>query len=171
MKEKKENPDSRTEYQPLQLLFGTPVTIDTSLDRHAIKLIEPNGQGVTLYMEPNKGFVSYFEMAAQNIIDMHRKKAADYTDGGEFDNFIESAQAAGIETYQAIENLIGTKEARIRTLRRREVKGHDGPVNEPLLDSYLDRAVYSLIQYAYQLMVSEDTIPPTRSNFTPPYTK
>lgn len=98
-------------------------------------------------MEPKE---SYFDKAIKQIVEMHHKKASDYTDSGEFNNFIESAQASGIETYQAIENLIGTKEARIRTIRRKMKEGKDVN-NEPLLDSYLDRAVYALIQYAYQL--------------------
>lgn len=107
--------------------------------------------------------LSYFEQALDRIRDMHRKKAHDYTDNGEFDNFIESAQAAGIETYQAIENLIATKEARIRVIRRNMKSGKDVS-NEPLLDSYLDRAVYALISYAHELMVEETKDKARRSN-------
>ena len=107
-------------------------------------------------LEQIKANNSYFMKAINQIVDMHRKKASDYTDLGEFDNFIESSQSAGIETYQAIENLIGTKEARIRVLRKKEKRDNAIPTNEPLLDSYLDRAVYAIISYAHELMLLDD---------------
>lgn len=92
---------------------------------------------------------SYFIQAIKMIVDMHTKKAADYTNGGEFDNFIESADFAGISTDQAIESLIGTKNARLKSLRGRS------PINESKFDTYFDRAVYSIIAMAYQLMRRE----------------
>lgn len=92
---------------------------------------------------------NYFSKALQLIAEMHNKKAQDYTNGGEFDNFIESARFAGINTDQAIENLIGTKNARLASLRNRD------PVNESKFDTYFDRAVYSVIAMAYQMMLKD----------------
>ena len=154
----KENLDLNTEYPLSRWFLGTPVPTKL-VPKHTVM------QGEIKMAEPTKGFVNYFEQAVQQILDMHRKKASDYTDAGEFDNFIESAQASGIETYQAIENLIGTKEARIRVIRRKMKEGKDAS-NEPLLDSYLDRAVYSIISYAHELMRSEEA-KPIRNNVLP----
>lgn len=94
-------------------------------------------------------YPTYFERALVMIAEMHHRKAADYTNGGEFDNFNESARFAGINTDQAIENLIGTKNARLASLRGRP------PLNESKFDTYFDRAVYSIIAMAYQLMLRE----------------
>lgn len=164
MTEEKENPDLNTEYPLSRSLLGIPVVVDKNIPKHTVMLgdithLQPQFLGVITNVEQTtKGFVNYFEQAMQQILDMHRKKASDYTDSGEFDNFIESAQASGIETYQAIENLIGNKEARIRVIRRKMKEGKD-VTNEPLLDSYLDRAVYSIISYAHELMKSEEDKP------------
>lgn len=91
----------------------------------------------------------YFERAMKMIYEMHHKKAADYTSNGEFDNFIESAEDAGVSTEQSIEVLIGTKQSRLKSLRNRP------PVNESKFDTYFDRAVYCIIAMAYQLMLQD----------------
>lgn len=126
--------------------FGGSPMNPTSRDlrdasRQSLSQLEKN------YLKQDK-WVNYFEKACQNIIDMHRKKAADYTDSREFGNFEDSAKAADITVLQAIENLIGTKEARIRNLQRKAREGKDAPLNESLEDSYYDRAVYAVISYS-----------------------
>jgi hypothetical protein len=159
--EKGKNLDSNTESQPALSLFGIPVKIieDWPLPPTLINLdaFDPKNYRIKLMEKVEGNTRSYFIRAIDQIMEMHKRKASDYTDSGEFDNFIESAQSAGIETYQAIENLIGTKEARIRVLRKKAREGYDAS-NEPLIDSYLDRAVYAIISYAYELMVSENSI-------------
>lgn len=86
--------------------------------------------------------MSYFKKALEQISKIHEAKAQDYTKESEFENFEHSAEAAGITVLQAIDVLVATKQARIISLRGRQAK------NEPILDTYLDRAVYSIIAYA-----------------------
>lgn len=156
---KPDSHDSNIESQPALSFFGIPVKIieDWPLPPTLVNLDAFDPKNWSLRLETK---LSYFEQALERIHEMHRRKASDYTDSGEFDNFIESARAADIETYQAIENLIGTKEARIRVIRRKMKQGKDVS-NEPLIDSYLDRAVYALISYAYVLMCEDKARPKT----------
>jgi hypothetical protein len=59
---------------------------------------------------------SAFMGAIERIVKLHEAKAHDYTDHREFGNFEDSAKHAGITVSQAIESLIGTKEARRQNL-------------------------------------------------------
>lgn len=96
---------------------------------------------------------SYFQKAISLIAAMHEKKKKDYTAAHrEFGNFEDAAKHAGITTAQAIENLIGTKEARRQNLEHGNLK----PVNESIEDTLLDRAVYSLIRYAHYLKEKDE---------------
>ena len=90
---------------------------------------------------------NHFEVAMAKILDMHRRKKQDYTHSGEFDNFVDSANAAGVSVAQSIEVMIATKESRRQNL---ENTGK-APVNESVEDTLLDRAVYSIIRYAHYL--------------------
>lgn len=84
--------------------------------------------------------------AIKDIEEIHKKKAADYAaEGNPFSNFEEVAEQTGISTQNVIEVMIAIKNARIKNLGTKT----DKPENEPLLDSYLDRAVYCIIAYAY----------------------
>lgn len=100
----------------------------------------------------------WFTKALDNIIETHHSKNVDYARTTDpFNNFIESAKSAGIKVWQSFENLIGTKEARIRSLRLEEKE----PNNESILDTYKDRAVYAILAYAYELREQEK--PPFKS--------
>lgn len=101
---------------------------------------------------PNYITNPFFEQALQNVIDTHYKKNKDYAESNNpFSNFEDSAKSAGIETWQSFEALIGTKEARLRHLMKKQEE--EEPLNEPVLDTYKDRAVYAVLAYAYQLML------------------
>ena len=101
---------------------------------------------------PNYITNPFFEQALQNVIDTHYKKNKDYAESNNpFSNFEDSAKSAGIETWQSFEALIGTKEARLRHLMKKQEE--EEPLNEPVLDTYKDRAVYAILAYAYQLML------------------
>lgn len=158
------NQDLSTEYQRAPSSSTIPLDIhipnDGKWNRQLVFIDMKTGERYTTMTETR---VSFFREALERIHKIHEQKAADYTDSGEFGNFVESAKSADIEVYQAIENLIGTKEARIRVLRRAAKNGKDGPRNEPLVDSYLDRAVYALIAYAWVL--HEHAIVRTSSTF------
>lgn len=92
----------------------------------------------------------YFDKAIEKIVAMHEAKASDYTKSSEFENFEHSAKAAGVSVLQAIDILVSTKEARIISLRGRLHR------NESIIDTYLDRAVYSIIAYAHILQEVEN---------------
>lgn len=87
-----------------------------------------------------------FEAALADIVAMNRKKRADYTSAGSspWENFDRTEDQVGGD---AVETLIATKQARLRALRLRG----ETPKNEPVVDSKLDRAVYSIISYARHL--------------------
>lgn len=90
---------------------------------------------------------TYFMQALDRIKRMHEVKAHDYTDTREFGNFEDSARHAGTTTAQAIEVLVGTKEARRQNLETAKLT----PKNESLEDTLLDRAVYCIIRYAHYI--------------------
>lgn len=92
----------------------------------------------------------YFIQALDKIKATHLKKRADYSvQHDPFSNFKEAANVANISTSQAIEVLIGVKQARLRQLSQ---PGRI-PLNESIEDTLLDRAVYAFIAYAYYLKV------------------
>lgn len=79
------------------------------------------------------------------IIDMVRKnreKRADYA-GNDWwtQNFYDSAYQNNSTAGESCENLIATKQSRLRVLMKPGRKPH----NEPVEDTLLDRAVYSVI--------------------------
>jgi hypothetical protein len=86
------------------------------------------------------------------LIEMHniqRAKRKDYAfDGNPFSNFEGAAVRValpGVTALEIIEVLIAVKDERLAAL------GNNGraPANEGVLDTYLDRAVYSAIALAY----------------------
>ena len=97
---------------------------------------------------------SEVEVVLEEILEIHRKKAADYSRPEEaFSNFIEAAEQSGVTPLDTVEVLIGIKTARIKNLRSKlkgdlEEQMTTKVNNEPLADSYLDRAVYAIIAYA-----------------------
>jgi hypothetical protein len=90
-----------------------------------------------------------FSNLLKEIQTLHDRKKADYTKKGDrFSNFRLAAHFSGIETFQSIENLIGVKQARLLELR--DPGQETRPVNnEPIRDSLIDRAVYSILAVLY----------------------
>lgn len=95
--------------------------------------------------------VSFFDAISSEITALHERKAQDYASQGEFANFEASAQQAGVTPAQAIEVMIGTKTARLRSLER----SGGTPNFESVRDTLLDRAVYCMIALAYHDSQSE----------------
>lgn len=84
--------------------------------------------------------------AIADITEINRKKRADYTSGDDpFQNFKEVATETGRSVEEVFDVMIAVKNARIRSLRANDRE----PQNESLTDSLLDRAVYSVLAYAY----------------------
>ncbi len=93
------------------------------------------------YQDPNDKFY----LLLQEVMELHNKKKADYAKKGDrFSNFKLAASFSGIEVFQSIENLIGIKQARLLELRdpKQSMRAVN---NEPIRDSLIDRAVYSLL--------------------------
>lgn len=96
---------------------------------------------------------NYFNEAMALIQAMHDKKVHDYArSDNEFSNFEASADFAGVSVQDSFNILIGTKQARLLEL----TKNTKEPKNESILDTYLDRAVYAIIAYAYELKRQEN---------------
>lgn len=82
------------------------------------------------------------------MVKMNRRKRADYaSDSNIFKNFDEVASASqGMVTAKEYADIqVIMKTARIQNLRGRPA------VNESVIDSYLDRAVYSVLAYGLAL--------------------
>ena len=88
-----------------------------------------------------------FDRVLIDVVRTNRAKRKDYvTDGASvFENFDRVDDQVGLPHGTALEALIAVKQARLRALR-----GNDrGPANEPIRDTLLDRAVYSVLALAY----------------------
>lgn len=102
-----------------------------------------NNAPVEIELNPSNAF----EAVLIQMVEMHRKKAADYAgDAHPNSNFYNSGQQLGLTGGHACEVLIATKQARLRVLLPK-FWGQEGsgPVNEGIDDTLLDRAVYSVI--------------------------
>lgn len=86
-----------------------------------------------------------FESALIHIVEINRRKRADYgRDGEPFSNFKATARSFGMQPEEAALFNVAQKLERILTLRANNRK----PENEAVIDSYLDLAVYGVIAYA-----------------------
>lgn len=91
--------------------------------------------------------IDKFDEILLELKELHGRKRADYAkSGNRFSNFEVSAAFADVAPYQAIEVLIGTKQARLIELRK---PNHDLPLNEPIRDTLRDRAVYCILALMY----------------------
>ncbi len=90
-----------------------------------------------------------FESTLIEIVKTFRKKNADYADGASWSSNFEdvASQMNFAHPVQAADALIAVKQARLRSLSTKGVQ----PQNESVLDTYLDRSVYSIIAYALLL--------------------
>jgi len=88
-----------------------------------------------------------FDRVLIDVVRTNRAKRQDYVTAGAsvFENFDRVDDQVGLPHGTALEALIAVKQARLRALR-----GNDrGPANEPIRDTLLDRAVYSVLALAY----------------------
>lgn len=91
-----------------------------------------------------------FEAVLIKMVETHRAKAKDYTDGDSLQNFIDEAYQTGLTPGDCLEVMISVKQGRLRVLLPKRF-GDDKPANEPIEDTILDRAVYSVLALeAYQ---------------------
>ena len=85
-----------------------------------------------------------FERVLIEMVKLSRKKAHDYaSEDDRFSNFRETADHLGLEAIDSCDLLVATKQARLKQLR---AKGR--AMNESMRDTYVDRAVYSVIAVA-----------------------
>jgi hypothetical protein len=88
-----------------------------------------------------------FEAVLIKMVETSRAKRKDYAgDGHPWQNFYDSGYLTGLTPGHSVESLLGTKAARLRVLLPRFWKDPEQkPSNEPIEDTLLDRAVYSVI--------------------------
>jgi hypothetical protein len=87
-----------------------------------------------------------FEAVLIEMVELHRRKAQDYASPGEENsNFRDTAHQLNMTSGHSVELLIATKQARLRVLLPKHWKKEGAPANEPIQDTLLDRAVYSVI--------------------------
>jgi len=88
-----------------------------------------------------------FEAVLIEMIKTHRSKQKDYSGGDHPNqNFYDTAYQTGQTGGHAVESLIATKQARLRILLPKLWQDQKAtPANEPIKDTLLDRAVYSVI--------------------------
>lgn len=89
---------------------------------------------------------SPFVATMGEMLKLHLAKSADYA-GEEhpYQNFYDSAEQVSDTAGQSCEVIIGTKQARLKTLLRQMRNNTGKPKNEPIRDSLIDRAVFSVI--------------------------
>lgn len=85
-----------------------------------------------------------FERVLAEVLDLNRRKRADYTSGDRWSNFKAAARQVNQPAGVGLEVLLATKQDRFRNLL---VAGKE-PNNEAIRDTVLDRAVYALIGLA-----------------------
>lgn len=103
-----------------------------------------NGR-IELPLDPNDPF----DAVIISMVQMNRRKRKDYAgDRSPWANFYDSADQLQLSAGHSVETLIATKQARLKTLLPAYWNGADGPANEPIDDTLLDRAVYSVIALA-----------------------
>ncbi len=88
-----------------------------------------------------------FEAVLIEMVQVNRKKRASYTSAGSspWENFDRAEDQVQIPDGAGIEYMIATKQARLRALASRGGKTE----YESVVDTKLDRAVYSIIAYAH----------------------
>ena len=93
-----------------------------------------------------------FDAVLIKMVETHRSKSADYAGTEEdkhyvnpYQNFFDVAYQMGLTAGHSVESLIAVKQARLRVLLPRFWKHLSAPRNEPIQDTLLDRAVYSVI--------------------------
>jgi hypothetical protein len=91
--------------------------------------------------------------AIERMIDVLEKKKHDYAGLDQWRNFRDTSNHFGFPMYESADFNEIQKLSRLRTLRV-----SDGPVNESVLDTYLDKANFALLAFAMYLDL-EDIAP------------
>jgi hypothetical protein len=88
-----------------------------------------------------------FEAILIEMLLTHRKKRKDYaSDADPHRNFRDCAEQLGLTAGHSVELHLATKQARLKTLLPKYwADGNATAANEPIEDTFLDRAVYSVI--------------------------
>jgi hypothetical protein len=119
----------------------------TGVDLNTGEHVPPAGalvDGRPFLLDP----VDEFERLLIDIVQLERRKRADYASGEDFLlNFERIASATGMRVTDIIDVQTALKGGRIANLSRKLVT----PVNETLTDTYRDRAIYSLLAYGSHL--------------------
>jgi len=93
-------------------------------------------------LDPNDAF----EAVLIKMVETSRAKRKDYAgEDHPWQNFYDSGYQLGLTAGHSVEQLIATKQARLRVLLPAHWKDGAGAVNEGIEDTLLDRAVYSVI--------------------------
>ncbi len=93
------------------------------------------------------------EEALATIRKVFEQKNADYSDGRSWSsNFEDVAGQTGLTPAAVAEVLIAVKQARLRSL----TTTGNTPNHEAVADTYLDRAVYSVIRLALDLDTTKE---------------
>ena len=94
-----------------------------------------------------------FDSAIFQIIKTAERKRADYASkAAPFSNFEFTAAYFGLRSYQSADFNELQKLARLRELNMPGVE----PTNEPVMDSYLDKAVFAVLAFAMYLQTYKD---------------
>jgi hypothetical protein len=87
-----------------------------------------------------------FEAVLIKMVQTSRAKRKDYAgDDHPWQNFYDSGYQIGLTAGHSVEQLIATKQARLRVLLPKHWNGGALVANEPIEDTLLDRAVYGVI--------------------------
>lgn len=84
----------------------------------------------------------------EQVIDTHISKVHDYAKtGNPFFNFEKAAAQAGVDVDTVFRVMLAIKDSRLNAL----LSEGKIPNNESIQDTYLDKAVYALLQAAYHM--------------------
>jgi len=93
----------------------------------------------------------HFSGLLHDMAQLHDQKNHDYAhDENPYSNFEEAAKEVDVSVHTVFAVMIAIKNARIRELER---AGKD-PQNESLLDSYMDRCMYTALDLSYRRMTA-----------------
>ncbi len=94
-----------------------------------------------------------FNKLLDEMKNIHDKKSRDYAlENNVYSNFEFAAMYAGVTVQQAFDVLIGVKQARLLNL----ISSGKDPLNESVLDTMQDKAIYNALQTSYAIDKSKE---------------
>lgn len=100
--------------------------------------------------------VDEFELAIAKIKEIHNRKKADYSSREDrYSNFRLAGIFSDLPPWKTFEVLIGVKQARLIEL----LKPGRTCYNEPIEDTLLDRAIYSILAYTFFMKEKHNNVP------------